>query len=196
MARSQAQWLARLQGIVTPAFAADPHLAGAAAMLALCETNVEGLAAATVPSTSEGVWLRLIARGLALNVSPLDPDDAVRAKIKSRGDRATVVAIDGALEAFFTPLAVDYLFIEWHEAAVYCDDDATEYVTDLYCDEDTILLPVRQCVLVVDDGDLSTDEENALLSLLQYVRAMGIIIHVMFWTGADPIYAAKPWSVP
>lgn len=196
MARSQAQWLARLQGIVTPAFAADPHLAGAAAMLALSEANVEGLAAATVPSTSEGVWLRLIARGLGIDTIPTDTDESVRAKIKSRGGRVTVAAIDAALAAFFDPIEVDYLFIEWHEALTYCDDDATEYVTDLFCDEDTILLNERESVLIVDDAELSAAEEEAILAILNYVRAMGTAIRIMFWTGADPIYADYPWSVP
>lgn len=195
MARSASDLLQVALDNLDPAFHdLRPLLAGLAAVLASVEDTLEDAAAALLPSTSDGVWLQLIARGQGLKLVDGETDAALRVRIKARVLRVIVEAFETGVAAICDPLGADWAIVEHHRARLYCDDGATEYVTDFFCDEDHILGVHRGISIVVDAG-LTDATLQSLADLGNYVRAAGIRVWLVEESSFEPI-TGTAWGEP
>lgn len=161
-----------------------PLVAGAAGALAVVAEDIETWADAATISTSEGEWLDLLARGFGLYRKPDESNADLRDRIAATPKLLTPSAMEQVVNAIITPAACTV--VEHWKARVFCDDHADEYVTDLFCDEDT-LLGVRNGVTVVCPEGLTDAQELAVCAALAEVRAAGVRVWAVFDDDLDEI---------
>lgn len=196
MARSAAELHAlALANLPSPFRGLSPLLGGPAGALAVAEAANESWVDATLPSTATGAWLDLIANGQGLRRAWLEDDETLRERVATIEQRVTPEALKAAGDAALVAAHDSCTVIEHWRAQIYCDDDATEYVTDAFCDEDHLLGVWRGVTVLVTDGALDVGPEEALLAALARARAAGISVWIWVQSGVDPVYA-DPWAEP
>lgn len=161
-----------------------PLQAGTAAALAEAAAAVETWADAGTISTAEDVWLDLLARGFGLYRKAGESNADLRIRIAAVPKLVTPAAMEQVVNAIITPDSCTV--VEHWKARVFCDDEADEYVNDLFCDEDT-LLGVRNGVTVVCPESLTDAQELAIAAALESVRAAGVRAWAVFDDTLDEI---------
>lgn len=161
-----------------------PLVAGAAGALAEAAAAVETWAEAGTVSESTGTWLNLLARGFGLYRQEGESGANLRRRIAAAPALITAAAIEAAVNAIITPDACTV--VEHWQARVFCDDGATEYVTDAYCDEDTIL-GVRNGVTVICPEGLGDAVELAVCAAIGQCRAAGVRTWAVFDDTLDAV---------
>jgi hypothetical protein len=184
-----------LRNLPRPFHGLSPLLGGPAAALALAEEANESWVSATLPSSAEDAWLDLIANGQGLRRAWLEDDETLRRRIGTIEQRVTPAALKAAGDAALIVLLDSCTVIEHWRAQIYCDDDATEYVTDAYCDEDHLLGVWHGVTVLVTDSLLDGGPEEALVAALARARAAGVSVWIWVQSGVDPIHA-DPWAEP
>jgi hypothetical protein len=161
-----------------------PLLAGTTAALAEAAEALETWADSATIATSEGAWLDLLARGFGLYREAGESDADLRLRIAAVPKLLTPAAMEQAVNAIITPDSCTV--VEHWKARVFCDDHADEYVTDLFCDEDTVL-GVRNGVTVVCPEGLTDAVELAVCAVLNDLRAAGVRVWVVFDDDLDEV---------
>jgi hypothetical protein len=161
-----------------------PLQAGTAAALSEAAAAVETWADAATIGTAEGLWLDLIARGFGLYREEGESNADLRLRIGRVPRALTPAAMEQAVNAIITPDACT--IVEHWKARVFCDDHADEYVTDLFCDEDTVL-GVRNGVTVICPEGLADEVELAICAVLNDLRAAGVRVWVVFDDDLDEV---------
>lgn len=161
-----------------------PLQAGTAAALSEAAAAVETWADSATVGTSEGLWLDLIARGFGLYREESESNADLRLRIARVPKALTPAAMEQAVNAILTPSSCTV--VEHWKARVFCDDHADEYVTDLFCDEDT-LLGVRNGVTVICPEGLADEVELAICAVLNDLRAAGVRVWVVFDDDLDEV---------
>lgn len=161
-----------------------PLQAGTAAALAEAAAAVETWTDSATISTAEGDWLDLLARGFGLYRKAGESNADLRDRIAAVPKLLTPAAMELVVNAIITPSACTV--VEHWKARVFCDDHADEYVTDLFCDEDT-LLGVRNGVSVICPEGLTDAQELAICAALDGVRAAGVRVWAVFDDDLDEV---------
>jgi hypothetical protein len=161
-----------------------PLQAGTAAALSEVAAAVETWADSATIATSEGAWLDLLARGFGLYREAGESDADLRLRIGRVPKALTPAAMEQAVNAIITPDSCTV--VEHWKARVFCDDHADEYVTDLFCDEDTVL-GVRNGVTVICPEGLTDAVELAVCAVLNDLRAAGVRVWVVFDDDLDEV---------
>lgn len=196
-ARSAATLLANALNNLDPAFhPLRPLLAGMAAVTNKVEVDGDSYVAAGIPATSAGVWLDLLVEGFGLTRQAGEADAALRDRLAADTADATTLDIKAAVDALLTA-PDECQVVEGWAAIVYDFDDADpgyeEHVTDLYSDEDTLLVDGR-CFFVVCPEGLGEALELSICATVAALRAVGISAYVLFEDGLEPV-AAYPWEL-
>jgi len=161
-----------------------PLLAGTTAALAEAAEALETWADSATIATSEGAWLDLLARGFGLYREAGESDADLRLRIGRVPKALTPAAMEQAVNAIITPNSCTV--VEHWKARLYCNDDASEDPTDLFCDQDT-LLGVRNGVSVVCPEGLDPAVQLAVAAVLNDIRAAGVRVWVVFDDDLDDI---------
>lgn len=201
MARSTATIAARIRANLDPAFHGwGAHLDGLAAAM----NNAESLTDGQIPLSSirgfagetefESAFLDMIGRSDGVDRLPDESNASYRARIRAGAMSSDVVSLDAALDALVATLTagLTYQIVEHWDARPYCDDDATEYVTDLFCDGQNLLGTTRGLTVVLDAAATEADED-AVLALLASWRAAGVRCWVVTEDDLTPA-VGWPWT--
>lgn len=173
----------------------DPLIGLAAGPLALVESAVESHVAEALPSTATGAWLTLIGNGQGLPRVSGESDASLRDRIRTSEQLVTVAAIRAAVDDVSgLAAASDTCFVveDW-KARVYCKDQATEYITDAFCDEETIL-PGRNAFSVILPTGLDDEVLDAVCALLRRARAAGVTARLIVHDDGPDFIHDYPWE--